>query len=133
MHSTSRDEHFMQRALDLAAATAALASPNPQVGCVLVRDDEILAEGAHLYANFDHAEIVALKQAAGDDVSVTGAIAYVTLEPCSHHGRTDPCADALIAAGITRCVVATQDPNPAVSGRGIARLRAAGIKVEVGL
>src|ERR1700722_16971228 len=132
MHSTSRDEYFMQRALDLAAATAALASPNPQVGCVLVRDDEILAAGAHLYANYDHAEIVALKQAAGRGVSVDGATAYVTLEPCSHHGRTGPCADALIAAGIARCVVATQDPNPLVSGQGIAKMRNAGIDVTVG-
>ena len=132
MHSTSRDEHFMQRALDLAAATAALASPNPQVGCVLVRDDEILAEGAHLYANYDHAEIVALKQAAGRGISVDGSTAYVTLEPCSHHGRTGPCADALIAAGIARCVVATRDPNPLVSGQGIAKMRDAGIDVTVG-
>jgi diaminohydroxyphosphoribosylaminopyrimidine deaminase/5-amino-6-(5-phosphoribosylamino)uracil reductase len=132
MHSTSRDEHFMQRALDLAAATAALASPNPQVGCVLVRDDEILSEGAHVYANYDHAEIVALKQAAGRGVSVDGATAYVTLEPCSHHGRTGPCADALNAAGIARCVVATRDPNPLVSGRGIAKMRDAGIDVTVG-
>jgi diaminohydroxyphosphoribosylaminopyrimidine deaminase/5-amino-6-(5-phosphoribosylamino)uracil reductase len=131
MHSTSRDEHFMQRALDLAAATAALASPNPQVGCVLVRDGEILAEGAHLYENYDHAEIVALKQAAERGISVAGATAYVTLEPCSHHGRTGPCADALITAGIARCVVATKDPNPLVSGQGIAKMRAAGIDVTV--
>jgi diaminohydroxyphosphoribosylaminopyrimidine deaminase/5-amino-6-(5-phosphoribosylamino)uracil reductase len=132
MHSTSRDEHFMQRALDLAAATAALASPNPQVGCVFVRDDEILSEGAHLYANFDHAEIVALKQATERSISATGTTAYVTLEPCSHHGRTGPCADALIVAGIARCVVATRDPNPLVSGQGIAKMRDAGIDVTVG-
>ena len=122
----------MQRALRLAAATVALASPNPQVGCILVRDDEILAEGAHLYANYDHAEIVALKQAAGRGVSVTGGTAYVTLEPCSHHGRTGPCADALIAADIARCVIATQDPNPVVSGQGVAKLRAANIEVTLG-
>jgi diaminohydroxyphosphoribosylaminopyrimidine deaminase / 5-amino-6-(5-phosphoribosylamino)uracil reductase len=132
MPSTSRDEHFMQRALDLVAATAALASPNPQVGCVLVRDDEIFAEGAHLYSHYDHAEIVALKQAAAHGISVAGATAYVTLEPCSHHGRTGPCADALIAAGIARCVVATEDPNPLVSGQGIAKMRAAGIDVTLG-
>ncbi len=132
MHSTSRDEHFMRRALDLAAATAALASPNPQVGCVFVRDDEILAEGAHLYANYDHAEIVALKQAAERGISVIGATAYVTLEPCNHHGRTGPCAEALIAASIARCVVATEDPNPLVSGQGIAKMRDVGIDVTVG-
>jgi len=87
----------------------------------------VIGEGAHLYANRDHAEIVALKQASQRGFSTIGATAYVTLEPCSHHGRTGPCADALIAAGITRCVVATQDPNPQVSGQGLAKLRAAGI------
>ena len=124
------DERFMQRALELAAGTIALASPNPQVGCVLVRNGEIIAEGAHLYQTRDHAEIVALKQ-AGE--AAQGATAYVTLEPCSHHGRTGPCADALIAAGITRAVVATEDPNPLVSGQGIARLRAAGVEVATGV
>ena len=129
----------MQRALKLAAETTALASPNPQVGCVLVRSTangdttEVIGEGAHLYANYDHAEIVALKQAAAQGISTQGATAYVTLEPCSHHGRTGPCADALIAAGITRCVIATQDPNPQVSGQGIAKLRAANIGVTVGV
>jgi diaminohydroxyphosphoribosylaminopyrimidine deaminase/5-amino-6-(5-phosphoribosylamino)uracil reductase len=127
----------MERALRLAHETVALASPNPQVGCVLVRPHgdqaEIFAEGAHLYANRDHAEIAALKQAAERGLSPKGATAYVTLEPCSHHGRTGPCADALIAAGITRCVIATVDPNPQVSGRGIAKLQAAGIEVTVGV
>ena len=123
----------MRRALTLAAHTTALASPNPHVGCVLVRNDEILSEGAHLYDRFDHAEIAALKQAARRNIPVEGATAYVTLEPCSHHGRTGPCADALIAARIARCVVATQDPNPRVSGQGIARLRAAGVPVTVGI
>jgi diaminohydroxyphosphoribosylaminopyrimidine deaminase/5-amino-6-(5-phosphoribosylamino)uracil reductase len=122
----------MQRALDLAAATVALASPNPQVGCVLVKNNEIIGEGAHLYENRDHAEIVALKQAAERGIDVTGATAYVTLEPCSHHGRTGPCADALVAARVTRVVVATIDPNPQVSGEGVARLRAAGIDVTIG-
>ena len=120
----------MQHALDLAEASVGLASPNPQVGCVLVRDGQVIGTGAHEYDRFDHAEIVALKQAGPD---AAGATAYVTLEPCSHHGRTGPCADALVAARISRCVVATVDPNPAVSGRGITRLRAAGIDVEVGL
>jgi diaminohydroxyphosphoribosylaminopyrimidine deaminase/5-amino-6-(5-phosphoribosylamino)uracil reductase len=129
----SQDEHFMQRALDLARATAALTSPNPQVGCVLTRNGEILSEGAHLYDLRDHAEIAALKQAAHLGHSVEGATAYVTLEPCSHHGRTGPCADALIAAGIARVVVATVDPNPEVSGKGIAKLRDAGIEVLVGV
>jgi len=120
----------MWRALDLACATAGLASPNPQVGCVLVGEGEIVSEGTHLYDEFDHAEIVALRQ-AGE--RARGTTAYVTLEPCSHHGRTGPCADALIAAGVRRVVVATDDPNPQVSGRGIARLRAAGIEVIVGV
>lgn len=128
-----RDTEFMQRALDLAANTTALASPNPYVGCVIVRDDQVLGEGAHLYDNFDHAEIVALKQAASRGHSVQGATAYVTLEPCSHQGRTGPCADALVAAGVARVVVATADPNPLVSGRGLEKLRAAGIEVTVGV
>jgi diaminohydroxyphosphoribosylaminopyrimidine deaminase/5-amino-6-(5-phosphoribosylamino)uracil reductase len=127
------DEAFMQRALDLARETAALASPNPQVGCVLVRDEKIIAEGAHLYANRDHAEIAALNQARQRGIDPAGATAYVTLEPCSHHGRTGPCADALIAAHISRVVIATEDPNPKVSGEGIARLRTAGIEVTLGV
>lgn len=130
---TSQDELYMQRALFLAAETTGLASPNPQVGCVIVRNDEILGEGAHLYDDRDHAEIVALKQAAMRGHSPRGATAYVTLEPCSHHGRTGPCADALIAAGIARCVVATADPNPLVSGRGIHKLRGAGVEVTLGV
>jgi len=125
-----QDEQFMQQAIGLAEASVGLASPNPQVGCVLVRDGHVIGAGAHEYDRFDHAEIVALKQAAFD---AAGATAYVTLEPCSHHGRTGPCADALIAARVSRCVVATVDPNPAVAGRGIVRLRDAGIAVEVGL
>ena len=127
------DLEFMSRALQLAKASIGLASPNPQVGCVLARDGELLGEGAHLYEHYDHAEIVALKDARARGHEAAGATAYVTLEPCSHHGRTGPCADALIAAGIARCVVATGDPNPEVSGRGIAKLRAAGIEVDVGL
>jgi diaminohydroxyphosphoribosylaminopyrimidine deaminase/5-amino-6-(5-phosphoribosylamino)uracil reductase len=123
----------MRRALTLAAETTALASPNPQVGCVLVRNSEIFSEGAHRYDHLDHAEIVALKQAAAKGISTEGATAYVTLEPCSHQGRTGPCADALIAARVARVVIATQDPNPKVSGQGIARLRAAGVSVTVGI
>jgi diaminohydroxyphosphoribosylaminopyrimidine deaminase/5-amino-6-(5-phosphoribosylamino)uracil reductase len=120
----------MNQALELARASVGLASPNPQVGCVLVRDGVVVGEGAHFYDEFDHAEIVALKQ-AGD--LARGATAYVMLEPCSHHGRTGPCADALIAAGVRRVVAATVDPNPQVSGQGIARLQAAGIDVTVGV
>ncbi len=133
MPPNPQDIHFMQRALDLAAAAAALASPNPQVGCVLVRDGEIIGEGAHLFDRRDHAEIVALQQAAARGLSPTGATAFVTLEPCSHHGRTGPCADTLIAAGIARAVVATEDPNPLVRGTGLAKLRAAGIEVNLGI
>jgi diaminohydroxyphosphoribosylaminopyrimidine deaminase/5-amino-6-(5-phosphoribosylamino)uracil reductase len=127
------DLHFMQRALDLAASTIALASPNPQVGCVIVKDGEVIGEGVHLYETRDHAEIVALRQASSSTAGVKGATAYVTLEPCSHFGRTAPCADALIAAGISRCVVATGDPNPFVSGTGLQRLRDAGVEVRVGV
>jgi diaminohydroxyphosphoribosylaminopyrimidine deaminase/5-amino-6-(5-phosphoribosylamino)uracil reductase len=133
MTTSLHDEAFMQRALTLARETVALASPNPQVGCVLVRNNEIIAEGAHLYDHRDHAEIAALKQARERGLDPAGATAYVTLEPCSHHGRTGPCADALIAAKISRVVVATEDPNPKVSGQGIAKLRAAGIEVTLGV
>jgi diaminohydroxyphosphoribosylaminopyrimidine deaminase/5-amino-6-(5-phosphoribosylamino)uracil reductase len=97
---------------------------------VLVRDDGLVAEGFHVYDLRDHAEIVALQQAGP---LARGATAYVTLEPCSHHGRTGPCADALLAAGVARVVVATVDPNPLVQGKGIARLRAAGVEVEIGV
>jgi diaminohydroxyphosphoribosylaminopyrimidine deaminase / 5-amino-6-(5-phosphoribosylamino)uracil reductase len=127
------DQHHMHRAVELARATIGLASPNPQVGCVLVHEEKILGEGAHLYDARDHAEIFALKQAAERGLSAEGSTAYVTLEPCSHHGRTGPCANALIAARIARCVVATVDPNPLVGGQGIAKLRAAGIDVTVGV
>lgn len=133
MAANTNDIRFMHRALELAAATTGLASPNPQVGCVLVKEGEIIAEGAHTYAERDHAEIVALKQARTLGIDTTGATAYVTLEPCSHHGRTGPCADGLIAANIARCVIATVDPNPLVSGKGIAKLRASGIEVSLGV
>jgi diaminohydroxyphosphoribosylaminopyrimidine deaminase / 5-amino-6-(5-phosphoribosylamino)uracil reductase len=124
------DQGYMRRALELARATVGLASANPQVGCVVVRDGVVVGEGAHLYDEFDHAEIVALKR-AGE--LARGATAYVTLEPCSHHGRTGPCADALIVAGVRRVVAATVDPNRQVSERGIERLRAAGVEVVVGV
>jgi diaminohydroxyphosphoribosylaminopyrimidine deaminase / 5-amino-6-(5-phosphoribosylamino)uracil reductase len=124
------DQQWMERALKQAEQSVGLASPNPAVGCVLVRDDRLVGEGFHQYDQRDHAEIVALKQAGP---LARGATAYVALEPCTHHGRTGPCADALLAAGITRVVVATADPNPVVRGRGIARLRAAGVEVSSGV
>ena len=132
--SPAQDERFMQRALDLARAASGLASPNPTVGCTLTLNNTVIGEGAHHYDARDHAEIVALKhaalkQAAALNHNVRGTTAYVTLEPCSHQGRTGPCSDALIAAGIVRCVVATVDPNPLVSGQGLAKLRAANIEV----
>lgn len=129
MSFTFQDELHLTRALNLAQQAAAFASPNPTVGCVLTRNNITLAEGAHHYEARDHAEIVALKQASALGHGVRGATAYVTLEPCSHHGRTGPCANALITAGIARCVVATVDPNPLVSGQGLAKLRAANIEV----
>ncbi len=129
MSLTSQDELHLTRALTLAREAAAFASPNPTVGCVLTLNGHNLGEGAHFYDARDHAEIAALKQAAALGHNVRNATAYVTLEPCAHHGRTGPCSDALIAAGIARCVVATVDPNPLVSGQGVAKLRAANIEV----
>lgn len=126
----SEDERWMRRALELARRSVGLASPNPAVGCVLVKDGKIVDEGFHVYDERDHAEVVALRAAGAN---AKGATAYVTLEPCSHTGRTGPCADALINSAIRRAVVATGDPNPAVNGRGMERLRQAGIGVEVGL
>jgi diaminohydroxyphosphoribosylaminopyrimidine deaminase/5-amino-6-(5-phosphoribosylamino)uracil reductase len=123
----STDEHWMRRALDVARKSIGLASPNPVVGCMLVKEETVVGEGFHEYDRKDHAEIVALKQAREN---ARGATAYVTLEPCSHTGRTGPCADALIQAGMVRVVVATSDPNPEVNGKGIERLREAGITVE---
>lgn len=123
------DTRMMARALQLARHGRYSAMPNPHVGCVLVRGGEVIGEGFTQPAGGNHAEIEAL-QAAG---RATGATAYVTLEPCSHHGKTGPCADALVAAGVTRVVAAMEDPNPLVAGRGLARLRAAGIATECGL
>jgi len=125
------DGRFLERSLELAELAAAFACPNPTVGCVLAIQENVQGEGAHFFAARDHAEIAALKAASAAHHEVRGATAYVTLEPCSHHGRTGPCADALIAAGVRRCVVATVDPNPLVRGQGIAKLRAAGVDVLV--
>ncbi len=120
----------MARALQLAAHGLYTTSPNPRVGCVIVRDGRIIGEGWHERAGMPHAEIHAL-QAAGEDAR--GATVYVTLEPCSHHGRTPPCAEALINAGVAHVVAAMSDPNPLVAGGGISMLTLAGIQAEVGL
>jgi diaminohydroxyphosphoribosylaminopyrimidine deaminase/5-amino-6-(5-phosphoribosylamino)uracil reductase len=124
------DEHFMARALELAARGLFTTTPNPRVGCVVVRDGAIVGEGFHARAGEPHAETNALR-AAGERAA--GATIYLTLEPCSHHGRTPPCVDALIAAQARRVVAAMQDPNPKVAGDGFARLRAAGVEVHAGL
>ncbi len=124
------DRHFMDRALVLATRGLYSTMPNPRVGCVLVKAGRIVGEGWHERAGAPHAEVHALRD-AGE--AARGATAYVTLEPCSHTGRTPPCADALVRAGVARVVVALQDPNPLVAGQGLSRLRDAGIAVEVGL
>ncbi len=119
---------YMREALDLARAAMGQTSPNPSVGCVIASEGIVIGRGAHQYATRDHAEVMALAQAGA---AARGADVYVTLEPCSHHGRTGPCADALIEAGVKRVFVAMQDPNPIVSGSGMHRLREAGISVEM--
>lgn len=124
------DLQFMQQALALAALGCYTTPPNPNVGCVIVKDNQVIGEGYHRQAGGPHAEVFALRQAG---LAASGATAYVTLEPCSHFGRTPPCADALITAGLKRVVIAMQDPNPRVAGSGVAKLRAAGIRVDVGL
>jgi len=128
--STAADQDYMARALALAERGLYTTTPNPRVGCVLVRDNAIVGEGWHERAGEPHAEIVALR-AAGN--AARGATAYVTLEPCCHHGRTPPCVDALIGAGVARVVAAMTDPNPLVAGAGLARLQAAGISVQSGV
>jgi diaminohydroxyphosphoribosylaminopyrimidine deaminase/5-amino-6-(5-phosphoribosylamino)uracil reductase len=124
----------LDHALALAARAIGISEPNPRVGCVIASADgsRILAEGHTQPAGQAHAEIMALRDAAARGHDVRGATAYVTLEPCSHHGRTGPCCDALIAAGISRVVASLADPNPLVAGQGFARLRAAGVSVEIG-
>jgi diaminohydroxyphosphoribosylaminopyrimidine deaminase/5-amino-6-(5-phosphoribosylamino)uracil reductase len=124
------DHALMARALRLAERGLSTTQPNPRVGCVIAHGDEIIGEGWHQRAGEPHAEVVAL-HAAGE--RSRGATAYVTLEPCSHHGRTPPCADALIEAGVARVVFASGDPNPKVAGGGIRRMRETGIAVECGL
>lgn len=129
-HFNPVDHAHMQRALQLAEQGLFTSQPNPRVGCVIARGGDVLGEGFHARAGEPHAEVFALR-AAGE--AARGATAYVTLEPCSHHGRTPPCADALTSAGVARVVVACEDPNPQIDGRGLARLRGAGIRVDSGL
>lgn len=130
MSVAANDQQFMARALELARKGLYSTHPNPRVGCVIVRDGQIVGEGWHARAGEPHAEVHALRQAGA---RAQGATAYVTLEPCSHHGRTPPCADALVAAGVARVVAAMQDPNPEVSGQGLLRLMHAGIAVHSGV
>ena len=124
------DAHYMARAVELARKGHYSTHPNPRVGCVIVRDGQVVGEGWHERAGEPHAEVHALR-AAGE--LARGATAYVTLEPCSHHGRTPPCADALVNAGLARVVAAMQDPNPEVAGRGLQRLQEAGIATDSGV
>ncbi|MBW4418698.1 MAG: bifunctional diaminohydroxyphosphoribosylaminopyrimidine deaminase/5-amino-6-(5-phosphoribosylamino)uracil reductase RibD [Myxacorys californica WJT36-NPBG1] len=129
-HQTNIDLSMMQRCLKLARLALGRTAPNPMVGCVIVQNGEIVGEGFHPKAGEPHAEVFALRQARD---RALGATLYVNLEPCSHYGRTPPCADATIAAGIQRVVIGMVDPNPQVAGQGIAKLRAAGIDVTVGV
>jgi diaminohydroxyphosphoribosylaminopyrimidine deaminase/5-amino-6-(5-phosphoribosylamino)uracil reductase len=119
---------YFERALELAERGRDKTGDHPLVGAVVVRDDEVVGEGWYEYEGVRHAEVIALEQ-AGD--AARGAILYVTLEPCSHHGRTPPCAEAVVEAGVARVVVGAHDPNPQVNGRGIERIRGAGVEVEV--
>jgi len=128
--SLESDLKYLRRALELAQNSFGLASPNPNVGAVLVNAEKIIGEGFHTYDGLKHAEVLAIDR-AGD--KARGATLYINLEPCSHQGRTGPCTEALIAAGIRRAVACTADPNPTVSGRGFARLRQAGVQVASGI
>jgi diaminohydroxyphosphoribosylaminopyrimidine deaminase/5-amino-6-(5-phosphoribosylamino)uracil reductase len=123
----------MAHALHWAAKGLFITAPNPRVGCVIVKNNQVIGEGTTQPAGQAHAEVQALNDAASRGVDVRGATVYVSLEPCSHHGRTPPCADALIAAGVGRVVAAISDPNPLVAGQGLAKLRAAGIEVAYGV
>lgn len=130
MTFTSQDHTYMTQALRLAEKGMYTSQPNPRVGCVIVKDGKVIGEGAHLKAGEAHAEVHALNHAGAD---AKDADVYVTLEPCSHQGKTPPCIDPLIQAGVKRVFVAMEDPNPIVSGKGIEALREAGIEVHVGL
>src|SRR5262245_47094943 len=130
------DRHAMTRALELAALGAATTQPNPRVGCVIAKDGRIIGEGWHERAGGPHAEVAALRavqQSPGGLANARDATVYVNLEPCSHHGRTPPCSDALVSARVSRVVFAIPDPNPKVAGRGAVLLTQAGIKVDMGL
>lgn len=130
MSELTQDQIWMQRAIELARLGQYSTKPNPNVGCVLVKDGQLVGEGYHPRAGQPHAEVFALRD-AGD--AAHGATAYVTLEPCAHYGRTPPCAKGLVEAGVARVVVACPDPNPLVAGKGVQILRDAGIQVEVGV
>ncbi|KKW79360.1 5-amino-6-(5-phosphoribosylamino)uracil reductase [Acinetobacter sp. AG1] len=126
----SQDQYWMQQAIELARLGQYSTKPNPNVGCVIVKDGQLIGEGYHPKAGQPHAEVFALRQ-AGEHAK--GATAYVTLEPCAHYGRTPPCAEALVKAQVKKVVVACSDPNPLVAGKGVQILQAAGIEVETGL
>ena len=131
MKANEPDQFFLRRALDLAQKSFGLASPNPNVGALLIdAGGVVVGEGFHTYDGLKHAEVLTIEQAGG---KTRGATLYINLEPCSHQGRTGPCTDALISAEVKRVVACTADPNPAVSGRGFARLRQAGIQVASGI
>jgi diaminohydroxyphosphoribosylaminopyrimidine deaminase/5-amino-6-(5-phosphoribosylamino)uracil reductase len=127
------DHEFMSQALRLAHASLYLSNPNPRVGCVLVKDGQVIGSGHTQAVGSSHAEVMALLDAKNKGFSAAGATAYVTLEPCCHHGRTPPCTDSLIAAGISTVIAAMEDPNPLVAGQGLQALRAAGLTVRCGL
>jgi len=136
MSITAPDIDYMARALQLAQKGKYTTHPNPRVGCIIVKNNQVIGEGFHQRSGEPHAEINVLsqlQQSQADQSSAQGATAYVTLEPCSHTGKTPPCANALIDAQVSRVVIAMQDPNPQVAGKGIERLRQAGIEVEVGV
>jgi diaminohydroxyphosphoribosylaminopyrimidine deaminase/5-amino-6-(5-phosphoribosylamino)uracil reductase len=126
----SQDQYWMQQAIELARLGQYSTKPNPNVGCVIVKDGQLIGEGYHPKAGQPHAEVFALRQ-AGEHAK--GATAYVTLEPCAHYGRTPPCAEALVKAQVKKVVVACSDPNPLVAGKGVQILQAAGIEVETGI
>ena len=131
MARSTADQHWMDRAFALAENGRWNTAPNPRVGCVIVSGDQAIAEGWHAQWGGDHAEVDALKQLDASDPRLAEATAYVSLEPCNHHGRTPPCTELLIQRGIPRVVVGMQDPDPRVAGSGIERLRGAGIEVVV--
>ncbi|HHP4806305.1 TPA: bifunctional diaminohydroxyphosphoribosylaminopyrimidine deaminase/5-amino-6-(5-phosphoribosylamino)uracil reductase RibD [Acinetobacter baumannii] len=130
MSELKQDQYWMQQAIELAKRGLYSTKPNPNVGCVIVKDDQLIGEGFHSKAGQPHAEVFALRQ-AGEQAQ--GATAYVTLEPCAHYGRTPPCAEALVKAQVKKVVVACPDPNPLVAGKGVQILKNAGIEVEIGI